>query len=68
MIMDVSPYLLYLIFGRFLGWRMLLGRTSSPKDVDLLVQRHDLAVPVRPTPSPNWTGPTQTPCPDFRRS
>ena len=32
--------LLYLILDRCLSWLMLLGRTSSTKDVDLLVLVH----------------------------
>jgi hypothetical protein len=37
----VSLRLLYLILDRFLSWLMLLGRTSSTKDVGLLVLRHE---------------------------
>jgi len=33
MITDVSLRLVYLIFERLLDWLMLLGRTSSSKDV-----------------------------------
>jgi hypothetical protein len=35
MIADVSLRLLYLILDRFLSWPVLLGRTSSAKDVEL---------------------------------
>ena len=44
MITDVSLRLLYLIVDRFLDWLLLLGRTSSSKDVELLVLRHEVAV------------------------
>jgi putative transposase len=37
MIANVSLRLLYLIFSRLLGWLTLLGRTSSTKDIELLV-------------------------------
>jgi hypothetical protein len=41
MIMAVSLRVVYLIFDRLLDWLLLLGRTSSSKDVELLVLRHD---------------------------
>jgi putative transposase len=40
----VSFRLLYLIFIQLLGWLTLLGRTSSSKDLELLVLRHEVAV------------------------
>ena len=40
MIMDVSLRL----FCRFLNRLLLVGRTSSSKDVELLVLRHEVAV------------------------
>jgi putative transposase len=52
MITDVSLRLLYLIFDRLLSWRMLLGRTSSSKDIELLVLRHEVAVLRRTNPRP----------------
>jgi len=61
MIMAVSLRLVYLIFDRLLGWLTLLGRTSSSKDVELLVLRHEVAVLRRTIPKPAWTGPTE-PC------
>jgi hypothetical protein len=39
MIPDVSLRLLYLIFRHVLGLLLLMGRTSSTKDVELLVLR-----------------------------
>ena len=56
MIVNVSLRLLYLIFDR-----LLLGRTSASKDVELLVLRHEVAVLRRTNPTPTWTGPTE-PC------
>ena len=44
--------LLYLIFDRLLSWLMLLGRTSSSKDIELLVLRHEVAVLRRTNPKP----------------
>ncbi len=38
---DVSLRLLYLILDRLLSRQMLLARTSSTKDVELLVLRHE---------------------------
>jgi hypothetical protein len=49
MIMAVSLRLVYLIFDRLLSWLSLLGRTSSSKDVELLVLRHEVAILVEPT-------------------
>jgi hypothetical protein len=43
----VSLRLLYLIFPQVLGLVLLLGRTSSAKDVELLVLRHEVAIPRR---------------------
>ena len=52
MITDVSLRLLYLIFDRLLSWLMLLGRTSSSKDIELLVLRHEVAILRRTNPKP----------------
>ena len=52
MIMAVSLRLVYLIFDRLLGWPTLLGRTSSSKDVELLVLRHEVAILRRTNPKP----------------
>ena len=50
--MDVSLRLLYLIFNRLLSWLALLGRTSSSKDIELLVLRHEVAILRRTNPRP----------------
>jgi len=43
MITDVSPRLLYLILIGLLSCLALLGRATSPKDIELLVLRHEVA-------------------------
>jgi putative transposase len=48
----VSFRLLYLIFIQLLGWLTLLGRSSSSKDIELLVLRHEVAVLRRTNPRP----------------
>lgn len=40
----MSLRVLYLIFGQMLGLVQLMGRTSTAKDVELLVLRHEVAV------------------------
>ena len=52
MIMAVSLRLVYLIFNRFLDWLVLLGRTSSSNDIELLVLRHEVALLRRTNPRP----------------
>jgi putative transposase len=56
MIAVVSLRLLYLIFQQVLGVILLMGRTTSTKDVELLVLRHEVAVLRRTNPRPrlNW--------------
>jgi hypothetical protein len=43
-IVSASLHLLYLISIRLLSWPTLLDRASSPKDVELLILRHEVAV------------------------
>jgi hypothetical protein len=52
MIGAVTLRLLYLIFHQVLGLVLLMGRTSSTKDVELLVLRHEVAVLCRTNPRP----------------
>ncbi len=52
MIAAASPRLLYLIFQHVLGLVLLMGRTSSTKDVQLLILRHEVAVLRRTNPRP----------------
>src|SRR3954453_22973212 len=52
MIAAVSLRLLYLIFLQMLRLLLLLGRTTSTKDVELLVLRHEVAVLRRTNPKP----------------
>ena len=52
MIAAVSLRLLYLIFQQVLRLLLLLGRTTSTKDVELLVLRHEVAVLRRTNPRP----------------
>ena len=52
MIAAVSLRLLYLIFWQVFGLVLLMGRTSSTKDVELLVLRHEVAVLRRTNPRP----------------
>ena len=52
MIAAVALRLLYLIFQQVLGLVLLMGRTSSTKDVELLVLRHEVAVLRRTNPRP----------------
>jgi putative transposase len=49
----VSLRLLYLIFRQVLGLVLLAVRTSSAKDVELLVLRHEVAVLRRTSPRPH---------------
>ena len=53
MISAVSLRLLYLIFQHMLGLVLLMGRTSSTRDVELLILRHEVAVLRRTHPRPH---------------
>src|SRR6187200_3376400 len=57
MIMAVSLRLVYLIFDRLIHWLSLLGRTTSSKDIELLVLRHEVAVLRRTNPRPRLDWP-----------
>ena len=48
----MSLRLLYSIFWQVLGLVLLMGRTSTMKDVELLVLRHEIAVLRRTNPRP----------------
>jgi putative transposase len=48
----VSLRLLYLIFGQVLGLVLLMGGTSTAKDIELLVLRHEVAILRRTNPRP----------------
>jgi hypothetical protein len=61
MIADVSLRLPYLILDRLLSWLLLMGRTSSSKNIELLVLCHAVAVlrgprdPGAPCLSRRWS-------------
>jgi hypothetical protein len=52
MIAEVSLRLLYLIFSLLLSWLTLLGRSSSSKDIELLILRHEVTVLRRTNSKP----------------
>ncbi len=52
MIAAVSLRLLYLIFRQVLGLLLMTARTSSTKDIELIVLRHEVAVLRRTNPKP----------------
>jgi putative transposase len=54
--MVVSLRLLYLIVSQLLSRLTLLGRTTSSKDIELLVLRHEVAVlrSTNPRPRLDW--------------
>jgi putative transposase len=55
MILTVPFRLLYLIFDRLLSWLLLLGRTSSSKDVELLVLRQAITALIKQMARENET-------------
>jgi putative transposase len=61
--------LLYLVFCRVGGWLALLTSTSAAKDVEILILRHENAVPRRqnPKPRPDRTDRAARPGPRRRR-
>jgi hypothetical protein len=52
-IVSASLHLPYLISIRLLRWPTLLDRASSPKDVELLILRHEVAVLHRTNRKPH---------------
>ena len=53
---PMSLRLLYLIFVRLCSWLVLLGRSPASKNAELLVLRHEVAVPRgrNPWPRLDW--------------
>jgi hypothetical protein len=54
----VSLHLLYLIMIRVFDWLVLLGRSETSKNAEIVVLRHEVAVLRRQVtrPKPDWAG------------
>ena len=54
----MSARLLYLIMIGVFGWLLLLGRGQAPKDAEIMVVGHEVAVLRRQAaqPKPEWAG------------
>jgi putative transposase len=57
----VAFHLTYPMLLRVLGWLALLTRSHPSKNVEILLLRHEVAVPRRQTPPPRLTLPDQAP-------
>ena len=44
--------MIYMTFTRILAWMVLLARSDTAKEIEILVLRHQLAVLQRRTPRP----------------
>jgi hypothetical protein len=54
---SLALTLIYQMFAKLLGWMVLRTRSDAAKEIEILVLRHQLAVPQRRTPRPRmrWT-------------